>query len=562
MTTKSNLTIVTALFDLGRGEMNTSFNRSFDHYKECFSRLLKATKLPMIIYCEAGLEDFVWKYREKINTHIIIKSLDDLRKFPFYDEVQSIRKSDKWLGQAGWLAESTQGALELYNPLVFSKQFFLNDATLFNPHNTNYFLWVDAGITNTVSIEGYFNDTFEARMIKKLKKMLYLTYPYETDSEVHGFEKKKLNEYAETDTKWVARGGVFGGPKHLINEMNELYYQTLHDSIKSGYMGTEESIFTILAYKYKDKCNTHMIDGNGLVYKFFEDIQNDLVKTTNANEMALYFLVFNTPLQFSNTLKTWKNAYPIEFATFKKYVINNSNDESTFEDYNKLFEEYDLEAFTPDTNIGICGGRHYAAEHFDKSEHDYYIFIEEDMGVYLPYEFKNNNGEIYKQGINDKCGLPTYHQNVFMKSIEIMELHELDYFKLSFDEVFGNNFKDWAWNNIPMDKRELYFPENNDGWTNDRTKVDYWNHHKGLPYFIGHAFYCNWPILFNKSGNKKVFLDVTWAHQYEQTWMSFVKTLLVERKIKVGGLLGSIIHHNRTIFYDGTNRRENKNYTN
>jgi len=561
METKHNLTLVTALFDIGRGEMGTSFQRSFDHYKECFGRLLKATKLPMIIFCDSDLDEFIWQHRDRSNTSIVRRTVDDLKNFPFYKEVQSIRTSESWLNQAGWLGESTQGRLELYNPLVMSKQFFLNDATLFNNFNTNYFLWVDAGITNTVSIEGYFNDTFEKRMIKKMKKMLYIAYPYEPDNEIHGFSKDKMYEYAGEVTNWVARGGVFGGPKHLINEVNEIYYNVLHDSLTKGYMGTEESIFTIIAHKHKEKFNVHMIEGNGLVYKFFEDIQHAPVKLTDAEELAMYFLVFNTPKQFEYTLEKWKKAYPDEFKRAKKYVINNSNDSSTDEIYEKMFVENEMQVFRPEKNIGICGGRQYAAEHFDKTEHDYYIFIEEDMGVHIPFEFKDERGHMIRQGITDRSGLTTYHKDVFSKAIDIMEMHELDYLKLSFTEVFGDNFKDWAWENVPMDKKAIYFPDK-DGVKNDRTKVEYWNHHKGLPYYVGHAFYCNWPILFNKAGNKKVFLDVHWENQYEQTWMSFVKTLLFEGKVKAGGLMISIIDHQRHWHYDGKTRRENKNYTN
>jgi len=65
METKHNLTLVTALFDIGRGEMGTSFQRSFDHYKECFGRLLKATKLPMIIFCDSDLDEFIWQHRDR-----------------------------------------------------------------------------------------------------------------------------------------------------------------------------------------------------------------------------------------------------------------------------------------------------------------------------------------------------------------------------------------------------------------------------------------------------------------------------------------------------------------
>ena len=40
-------------------------------------------------------------------------------------------------------------------------------------------------------------------------------------------------------------------------------------------MGTEESIFSIMVYKYPEMFNYFEIEGNGLFSKFFEDLKND-----------------------------------------------------------------------------------------------------------------------------------------------------------------------------------------------------------------------------------------------------------------------------------------------
>jgi hypothetical protein len=390
--------------------------------------------------------------------------------------------------------------------------------------------------------------------------MMYVAFPYQVDApEVHGFTKSRLNAYAGKVTEFVCRGGIFGGDKDSINEINDIYYQLLHQSLNEGLMGTEESIFTIIAHKYPEKCNVNFIESNGLVYRFLQDLKDKVIKP-KAEKLALYFLVYNTPAQLKYTADKYKLAYPDEFKEAKKYVVNNSNDPSVNEEYQRLFAEYEMQEFKFD-NIGICGGRQFVAEHFDTSDHEYYVFIEEDMGVYLPMEFKDADGNVHVQGKIDKCGLTTYHKNVFAKAMDIMEMHQLDYLKLSFDEFFGNNFRDWAVTNVPGEKRDLYFPEVN-GKRNDRSKVEFWDAHKQLPYAVGHFHACNWPILFNKEGNRKVYLEIKWAHKYEQTWMSHAKNLMVEGRLKVGSLLVSIIDHNRIYHYDGKTRRENENYKN
>lgn len=556
---KNDLCLVTGLFDLGRGNLPSGFNRSFEHYLESFSKLLQVD-YPMVIYVPPELNEFVWKHRKKENTSIVNRTLDDLRRFPFYNQVQEIRVKPEWINQSAWIVDSTQAKLELYNPLVMSKMFMLNDASLFGAFPVKNYLWVDAGIANTMS-PGYFDAEFERRITPYLNnKMLFVAFPYDGTVEVHGFEKNKLNQMAGADTKFVCRGGLFGGNKASINEMNALYYQELHGSINAGYMGTEESIFTILAYKYADKCNVAMIEGNGLIYKFLEDLKNEKIPEPNPHPFAWYFLVFNTPRQFEYTLNKWKAAYPKEFNTVKKYVINNSNDPNVDEDYKTLFKEYDIECIKSGDNMGINSGRLYAAEHFDKSTHDYYIFIEEDMGVY----------EKTVDPATCVTGFTTYHEDFLDKAIHIMEDEKLDVVRLTFSEFFGTSMVSWAFINFPQHWKDLYYPAkegyiaSNSYAPNvlNKPKINYLGVYKSLPYIVGNYHVSNWPILFNKEGNRKVYLDIKWGSAYEQTWMSQAGHLWEEGKLKIGCLLASPILHNRIYHYDGKTRRENANYTN
>lgn len=135
-----NTTLVTALFDLRREDLDTGFKRPYSQYLEHFGKLLTACKdVPMLVYVDKADEAFVRKAREgSIGTDIRIKKAEDFRTwFAFYDKVQSIRQNPKWFNQVGWLADSTQAKLELYNPLVMSKMFLLNDAAIFNPFGTD-----------------------------------------------------------------------------------------------------------------------------------------------------------------------------------------------------------------------------------------------------------------------------------------------------------------------------------------------------------------------------------------------------------------------------------------
>lgn len=547
-----NLTLVTALFDIGRGELKEGFRRSFQHYVECFERLLKVD-YPMVIFCEESLAEAIWKVRSPENTKLVFRTLDDLRRFPFYDKVQTIRTDSEWIHRSGWIEDSTQAKLELYNPLVMSKQFMLHDASLFNFFDSKYYLWVDAGIANTIGEpSNYFDEQFATKIIPDLNKMLYIAFPYDGTVEVHGYEKGAMDRMAGKPTEYVCRGGIFGGPKHSLSEVNDIYYQLLHSSFQQGLMGTEESIFTILSYKYPEKVNVRMIESNGLVYKYLEEVKKRPLEECS-DPLALYFLTFNTPKQFSLMIDAFKKAYPVEFKASKKYVVDNSNDARAMREYRKIFNEHEISVIHENENLGIQDGRQLVAEHFDASAHKYYIFFEEDFFL-IDKESPSQN----------KNGFIRYTPELFQKGIDILESHSLDYLKLSIIEFYGDCTQDWAFKNVPEDKRKMYYPERPDGNAELRwkTQIDYLGFHGDLAFGVGHFHVDNWPHIISKKGNRQMYLAEPYAHKFEQTIMSQCKTYLIEGKLRGGCLLAAPIEHNRTYHYDGKKRRENRHYTN
>jgi hypothetical protein len=502
----------------------------------------------MTIFCDEEVEKIVWEIRSFENTHVVRKSLDDLRNFPFYEQTNNIRQQDDWRNRAGWIVDSPQSQLELYNPLVMSKQFFLNDAAIFNFFDTKYFMWIDAGISNTIGEPTqYLDKDFARKVIKKMDKMMYVCFPYDGQTEVHGFEKSQFNHYAGTETDRVARGGMFGGSKFAINQVNDIYYQLLNSTLSSGLMGTEESIFTLITYRHPELCNIVWIEPNGLIYKALEDIKNSEA-LPDAERLAFYVLTYNLPQQFELWIESFKEAFPEEFNKVKKYVINNSTDPMVNDRYQQLFNENGFEEFKFD-NIGINDGRQFAAEHFAESDHQYMVFFEDDMLLQT------------KPGVC-KCGFTTYHSELFDKCIDILEMEKLDYLKLAFTEFFGNNHENWAWYNVPMEKKEEYFPLREDDSNPRATIVKRTSSHRGLPYAVGEYHYCNWPILFNKEGNKKVFIDTKFEHLFEQTLMSHVMQRIRDNEIQPGILLATTINHERRYHYDGKKRRENRHYDN
>ena len=554
----NNITLVTGIWNIGRDELKEGWSRPFQHYLDKFSQLLDVDA-NMIIFGDEELKDFVFSKRSRENTQFITRPLSWFRDNEFFDMIQKIRTNESWSNQAGWLKESTQSRLENYNPLVMSKVFLLNDAKIMDQFNSEYLFWIDGGLTNTVH-PGYFtHDKVLNKLSKHISKFSFVCFPYDAETEIHGFEYNKLNSIAGDKVTKVARGGFFGGPKDSIGDINGIYYSLLKTTLEEGYMGTEESIFSIMCYKHSDIINYFDIESNGLINKFFEDLKNDDLKTKNeskvvvtnnldTNKVGLYVITFNSPNQFRTLIKSMTEYDKDYLIKTKKFLLDNSSDLSTTEEYSEICKEFDFEHIKKD-NLGICGGRQWIAEHFDTTDLDYYLFFEDDM-------FFHPNEGVCRNGFN------RYVPNLYTKSLEVMKKENFDFLKLNYSEFYGDNGTQWSWYNVPQSVREQFWPGKNrlpvQGLDPNAPKTAYTSvlSHKGLPYAVGEVYYCNWPQLVSRPGNKKMFLDVTWAHPFEQTWMSHMYQLVKKEELYPGLLLLTPTEHNRFEHYDGGLRKE------
>jgi hypothetical protein len=556
----SEITLVTGLWDIGRGNLSEGWSRTFQHYLDKFNQLLD-TPNNMIIFGDKELQEFVNQRRTSDNTLFVLRDLNWFTNNEFYQLIQKIRTNPNWYNQTGWLKDSTQAKLEMYNPLVMSKMFLLHDAKILDKFDSDYLFWIDAGITNTIH-PGYFtHDKVFDKLPKYINKFSFVCFPYETNSEIHGFEINALNSFAGSKVNKVARGGMFGGPKHTISDINTIYYGLMSSTLNGGYMGTEESIFSIMCYKHSDIIDYFEIEGDGLMGKFFEDLKNNKlvvksertkrVETTNLDirKVGLYVITFNSPNQFETLIKSMLD-YDSDFITkTKKFLLDNSTDLSTTPRYKELCEQYNFEHIKKD-NLGICGGRQFISDHFNDSDLEVMVFSEDDMF------FQKNPGETCRNGFN------RYTPNLYQKCLEILQKENFDMLKLNFSEFFGDNSVQWSWYNTPQDFRQKNWPNNPKLPTQGldpnapKTEFKHINSYKGLPYVTGEIYYCNWTHFITKEGNRKMFQETKWDRPYEQTWMSHIYQETINGNINPGLLLLTPIEHNRFDHYASDLRKE------
>lgn len=560
-----NLTIVTGLWNINR------VGRDFSHYIENFKRFLDIPQ-NLFIYIPKEYEYLVWEKRTKENTFVKVYELEDIKNLysPFWDKTQEIRNNSEWLGQAGWLPESPQAKLEWYNPIVQSKMFMLNDASIWNPFNTEYFFWLDAGITNTVPHTHLVENNILDKLTEYGNPFLFLSYPYEANTEIHGFEFDAMNRFASSKVEYVCRGGLFGGHKQQLNEANATYYSLLNRTLDSGLMGTEESIFTIMSYNEPDLYKRYELDGNGLIVKFTQSVIDNDVKIVTPNKSKinnpikytdrdidnvktnLYILTFNFPEQVLHTIKSMEKT-PIWLNKPHLVLLDNSTTEEVREQNREIAKQYNFEYISLEGNTGICGGRQSAAEHFHESDADFMFFFEDDMTVNPP--------EI--EGQFCRNGFRKYVPNLYNIVHKIMLKDKFDFLKLTFTEVYFDNDKQCTWYNVPQTIRTRDWPDYDKlpvtGLDPNAPLTNFKNMRvfDGLAYLDGEVYYANWPMIVSKEGNKKMFIDTKWGHPFEQTWMSHIYQETKKGNIKPAILLAAPIWHDRIKHYEAHERREN-----
>jgi hypothetical protein len=547
-----NITLVTGLWDIGRGDLQEGWSRSFQHYLDKFQQLLQVD-LNMIIFGDKELQEFVLNNRSSENTQFVIRDLSWFKNNDFYDKIQKIRTNPDWYNQIGWLTNSTQAKLEMYNPLVMSKVYLLHDAKILDKFDSEYMFWIDAGLTNTIH-PGYFtHDKVLDKLPQLVNNFHFVCFPYETNSEIHGFKYKELCDLAGKPVNMVARAGFFGGKKDVISEINSIYYGLMNDTLSQGLMGTEESLFTIMAYKYPNLITYSEIENNGLMGKFFEDLKNMTVETKIndiGSDIGLYVITFNSPKQFETLIESMLDYDPSFLTKTKKYLLNNSTDLTTTERYDQLCDQYGFEHIKKD-NIGITGGRQFIAEHFNEQNNlSHYYFFEDDMFFY-------NGGDV-----TCKNGFVRKIKNIFDNTLKIIKEENFDFLKLNFSEFYGSHNKQWAWYNVPQSFRESHWvnnprlPEHGLDANSPNLEFKHIKSYNGIPYATGEIYLCNWPIVMSKEGNYKCYLKTKYSTPYEQTLMSHCYQEMVKGNITGSVLLATPTDHNRFDFYDGNLRKE------
>lgn len=255
------ITLVTALYNIGR-ELKGD-GRTFSEYKNWFKDTLKL-KSPMVVFVDEELENFVKENRRELPTKIITCPLKDIPYYYLNQKIQNILDDESYKSKIG-APERLECKMSTYNVVIYSKFKWMEKAIQQNFFNSEYFLWVDAGLSRffyRVNLEKNFpSDEVSKILIDAKDKLLIQTTMNFYPELVHA--KKTTEDYFWDARTWIMAGCWGGGGEILSQYINDIDEILTKKMIPNGIINNEQNA---MAFHYKN--NTKM-------YAVFENRTHD-----------------------------------------------------------------------------------------------------------------------------------------------------------------------------------------------------------------------------------------------------------------------------------------------
>lgn len=239
-------TVVTGLFDIGRGNWN-AYRRPIEHYMVFFTNVLRL-KAPMVVFCESRFISLVNQVRSKIpfETTVIATKLEDLYMHKYKDLLFEIQ-NDPSYGKGHPHPVCPEIAIPMYSLVTVSKPDLLRRGA--NYAKTDYCIWLDGGYTHSNIDISKLNWTPTSLYEQKDKISIINLRPM-NDMATHdpvGFS----NQYID-----IINGGFFGGHKATIEKVVAKYYEIVDEYLVTHRVKEDDQYYwTFLAYKHPEMIN-------------------------------------------------------------------------------------------------------------------------------------------------------------------------------------------------------------------------------------------------------------------------------------------------------------------
>jgi protein YibB len=226
-----NYTIVTGLFDIGRGSWNY-YRRTNEQYCNYFKNVL-SLNAPMIIFTEPKFFEIVNNSRNVVDqsTIIIKTNVEDLYMEKYRELLFKIQMDPSYaVGHKDIYApEITK---PLYSLVTCSKLDLLRQGCKYS--KTDYVIWLDGGYSHgNINISRIDWNPTRAMKIKDKISLINVSDISNIDDDPVEFCKKSIA---------VINGGFIGGYKNVIYDISNKYYEMVDYQLKELNLKQDDQV--------------------------------------------------------------------------------------------------------------------------------------------------------------------------------------------------------------------------------------------------------------------------------------------------------------------------------
>jgi hypothetical protein len=207
---KNKVTIVTAFFDINR-ETNGD-GRKITDYLEWIKKTLQLN-CNLYIVTERKFVDFMKENRPShYNTYIKEDTLENASYYKYLPRMTEILNSEEYKKRVAY-PKRVECTLPEYNVIQYSKFGWLETAIYENPFESEYFFWMDAGISrffNNMNLQNPYPNNISFSNIFKENENTFIVQQREDLYQYH------VDEHFIWKADNLFKGGMFGGNKTQV----------------------------------------------------------------------------------------------------------------------------------------------------------------------------------------------------------------------------------------------------------------------------------------------------------------------------------------------------------
>lgn len=229
-------TMITALFDINREKKGDG--RTVNEYLKWFRKTLKLN-CNLFIVTEEKFKPFIDKFRNKhYKTYVKIDKLENAKYYKYRERMIEILESEEYKKKIAY-PERVECKLPEYNIIQYSKLGWLEDCIELNPFGSEYFFWMDAGLSRF----------FERRKLNS-------PYPRKNIPSKKFIIQGRINlKSYNIDEKFIwgadnlLKGGIFGGHRNIVLEVNKLLEEYFNKKMLNFNNVNNEQLCLMLLWK-------------------------------------------------------------------------------------------------------------------------------------------------------------------------------------------------------------------------------------------------------------------------------------------------------------------------